>query len=73
VNGVLVRVALDEEAFRDLVAGKIVHAPTDKGAVEFILSDIGWSRMFVAIDDAMRAQRDVSLDPHDAGGRAEPK
>ena len=50
----MMRVRLDEKAFRALVAGKVI---TDRRAdVEIILSDIGWPRMLRAIEDAMNAQ-----------------
>lgn len=46
----VVRVVLDEAAFRDLVAGKIVSAGASPATpVEIILSDIGWNRMLLAI------------------------
>jgi hypothetical protein len=49
------RLILDEEAFRELVAGKVVELMTTTNTpIELILSDIGWSRMLIAIEDAMR-------------------
>jgi hypothetical protein len=49
------RVALDESAFRRLVAGQIVAATFDNGAaqIEIILSDIGWVPMLRAVLDGM--------------------
>lgn len=42
---------LDETAFRELVAGRVVTLAD--GRVKLILSDIGWWRMFQAIEDAL--------------------
>jgi hypothetical protein len=49
------RVALDETAFRQLVAGKVVAATFNNGAaqIEIILSDIGWVPMLRAVLDGM--------------------
>jgi hypothetical protein len=49
------RVALDEAAFRQLVAGQIVAATFDNGTarIEIILSDIGWVPMLRAMLDGM--------------------
>jgi hypothetical protein len=47
------RLVLNEEAFRELVAGKVVKLMTTTNTpIELILSDIGWERMFSAIRDA---------------------
>jgi hypothetical protein len=57
-------IRLDEDGFRDLVAGKPVtlHALTPMTAdgqdVRLILADIGWDRMEKAIADAERGGRD---------------
>jgi hypothetical protein len=67
-SGRPVRVALDEAAFRELVAGRIArlplrpwpHGEDPPVAVEIILSDIGWDRMQAAID---AAQREALSDP----------
>lgn len=49
----VIRAVIDEAAFRDLVAGRVATLRTaDGGRVEIILSDIGWSRMLLAIDAA---------------------
>jgi hypothetical protein len=45
------RVVLDETAFRELTAGRIVRLRVP--AVEIILSDIGWTSMLRAVIDAM--------------------
>jgi hypothetical protein len=59
---------LDEEAFRELVAGKVVKLMTTTNTpLELILSDIGWSRMLQAIDDAMRGQMHAALDRDTVG------
>jgi hypothetical protein len=53
------RVVLDEAAFRELVAGRVAKVEAgmfDKTPIEIILADIGWARMLVAVEDAMRAQ-----------------
>jgi len=50
------RIALDEAAFCDLVAGKEVERADLRGhKVQLILSDIGWDRMVDAIAEAMMA------------------
>jgi hypothetical protein len=51
----MIRLALDEAAFRDLVAGNVVKLRTTTNlSVELLLSDIGWSRMLTAVEDAIR-------------------
>jgi hypothetical protein len=45
------RVVLDETAFRELTASRVVRLRVP--AVEIILSDIGWTAMLRAILDAM--------------------
>jgi hypothetical protein len=49
------RVALDEAAFRQLVAGRVVAATFNDGAahIEIILSDIGFIPMLRAVLDGM--------------------
>jgi hypothetical protein len=57
-----IRLALDEAAFRELVAGRVARVPLRPWrhgedppvAAEIILSDIGWDRMRAAIDAAQR-------------------
>lgn len=56
-----VRVSLDEQMFRDLVAGLVVHFVPWGWAgndieVQIALKDIGWDRMQKALDDARRAR-----------------
>jgi hypothetical protein len=46
------RIALTEKQFRDLVAGKEVEELSSSGTIKIILSDIGYTRMRRAIDDA---------------------
>lgn len=50
-----IRVALNEEDFRNLVAGKVVTISSGRVvrgiSVEIILSDIGWGRMYAAIEE----------------------
>jgi len=53
----MTRIVLDEIKFRELVAGRIVRI----GEIEIILSDIGWSRMQAAIE---QAREPMSLSPH---------
>jgi hypothetical protein len=56
-----IRVRLTEETFGKLVAGEVVEIPdTEKSrgtpAVKIILADIGWDRMYAAIEKAMRSR-----------------
>jgi hypothetical protein len=53
-----IRIVLDEEAFRALVAGAVASFPTlgDRN-VEIILSDIGFDRMLIAVEDAIEARQ----------------
>jgi hypothetical protein len=51
------RIVLDEIKFRELVAGRIVRI----GEIEIILSDIGWSRMQAAIE---QASDPISVSPY---------
>ena len=71
----MIRLVLNEAAYRDLVAGRVARLTIDGRAVsemrratagipeqipvELILSDIGWARMVLALNDAMdeEAQR----------------
>jgi hypothetical protein len=53
----MTRIVLDEIKFRELVAGRIVRI----GEIEIILSDIGWSRMQAAIE---QARDPMSLSPY---------
>jgi hypothetical protein len=61
------RVVVDETAFRDLVDGRAVALTLSDGTkFDMILSDIGWARMLLTIDDARGLPRNiVSLDPED--------
>jgi hypothetical protein len=58
----MIRIALNEQDFRGLVAGKTVYAVNHVSGggipVEIILSDIGWSRMHAAIIDAINSATD---------------
>jgi len=59
----MLRIVLDETAFRDLVAGKAVRleATNPEGPpalVGIILSDIGFERMLRAIRDASQSTGD---------------
>jgi hypothetical protein len=47
----LQRVVLDETAFRELAAGRVVRLRAP--AVEISLADIGWTSMLRAVLDAM--------------------
>jgi hypothetical protein len=59
----MIRIILDEADFRDLVAGREVQARTlGAETVALILADIGWARMLVAIEDAIRAGMHDALD-----------
>jgi hypothetical protein len=74
----MMRLALDEAAFRDLVAGRVVRLTVsgsmvremlratagipEQVPVELILVDIGWARMLCAIDEAIVAQRNRALE-----------
>jgi hypothetical protein len=54
-----VRIPLDEEMLRDLLAGQVVTVPVIRPdgndyVVQFALKDIGWDRIQRALDDAMR-------------------
>ena len=56
----ILRIAIDEEAFRTLVTGGIaqvrgftVDAPAE---VELALSDLGFEQMLAAVRDAMQSQ-----------------
>jgi hypothetical protein len=62
----LVRIVLDETQFRALVAGQVLAANVDDRRVEIILSDIGWPRMWRAVEDARRAQGAPPPDPPQA-------
>ena len=53
----MTRIVLDEIKFRELVAGRIVRI----GEIEIILSDIGWSRMQAAIE---QASDPISVSPY---------
>lgn len=53
----VVRVALDEDAFRKLVRGEVVRVRSRGLWVELILSDIGFGRMEKALVDALADQR----------------
>jgi hypothetical protein len=51
------RVRIDEETFRALVRGEVVTVPSSNmspGApvVKVALADIGWDRMYKAVDEA---------------------
>jgi hypothetical protein len=60
----MIRIVLDAADFRDLVAGREVQARTlGAETVMLILADIGWARMLIAIDDAMRERMHDALDP----------
>lgn len=52
-----IRILLDEEDFRSLVAGGVVQVGMDVRAapvlVQIALKDIGWDRMTVALRDAI--------------------
>jgi hypothetical protein len=54
------RAVLDETAFRELVAGRVVRLRVP--AVELVLADIGWATMLRAVLDAMAPP----LDPPEA-------
>lgn len=58
----VMRVVLDEPAFRDLVAGKVV----DLGEVQLVLSDIGWNRQLCALLDALAGAPRRPRDPPQA-------
>ena len=56
-EGVPVRVALSEADFRKLVRGETVIKETITGkVVELILSDIGWGRIYNAVDTAYQGR-----------------
>jgi hypothetical protein len=59
------RFVMDEQRFRDLVAGKVVSFRLTRGAIEIILSDIGWKRMATAIGDAIDERLPSSARPPD--------
>ena len=60
----MIRIVLDEAEFRELVAGSEVQVRTlGAETVALILADIGWSRMLVAIDDAIREKMHKAIDP----------
>lgn len=70
-----IRLRLEEEHFRQLVAGKTVKIPWDEGngreyPIKIILEDIGWDRMAQAIYDAMDANIDDEPDIMGAGPAA---
>lgn len=44
-------IKLDEQAFRDLVAGKVVDLAG--GKVRLLLANVGWKQMLQAISEAM--------------------
>jgi hypothetical protein len=48
-----IHVALSEDDFRKLVAGKVVEVDSIP-RVRIILSDIGWVNIIVAVSDAMK-------------------
>jgi hypothetical protein len=56
----ILRAKIDEQAFRELVAGKVVRLETPRYgaeiAIEVILEDIGWGRMLDAIANAVAEQ-----------------
>jgi hypothetical protein len=61
----IAHIALNEEQFRDLVAGKVVEEKVAQGRliIRIILSDIGWERMRKALDiAATAASRSSSAD-----------
>jgi hypothetical protein len=49
----MIRIAFDETAFRQLVAGQVVAFNTNAAEVQIILSDIGWVPMLRAVLDGM--------------------
>ena len=58
------KVVIDERAFRDLVAGKVIR--DRRAAVEIILSDMDWMAMMQAILDAhVREEPQGALPPLD--------
>jgi hypothetical protein len=61
------RAVIDETAFRDLVDGRAVTLTLGTGSkIDVILSDIGWARMLLAIEDARGTPRRTMLpDPED--------
>lgn len=56
------RIILDEAAFRDLVAGKVISV----GDVKIILDDIGWNRQLCALIDALAGPLKLPPDPPEA-------
>jgi hypothetical protein len=57
----LLRARINEKAFRELVAGRVAKLETRHGAelaVEVILEDIGWSKILMAIHDAIGEKKD---------------
>lgn len=53
-------IMLDEECFRCLVSGGVVHA----GKIRIALSDIGFARMYKAIEQAESDSYVISKDLH---------
>ncbi len=62
-----IRISLNEEDFRQLVAGKIVEKPLEKplghSIVKIALQDIGWPQICDAIFDACLRKPDVTWPP----------
>jgi hypothetical protein len=61
-----IRIALDEQQFRQLVAGKEIVVPAlltspGRATVRIILSDIGFDRMAKAIADATSVHDETRL------------
>lgn len=52
-------VVLDEGMFRELVAGRPVNLTGAGLTVRVLLSDIGWQRMLVAVNDAWDASEET--------------
>jgi hypothetical protein len=60
------RVALDEGAFRSLVAGRTVAVRlSDGGQAEIILSDIGWPKILRAVLDGIALEPGLPKGPPD--------
>lgn len=49
-----IRVRLELQDFRDLVAGRVVEIKTPEGTVKIILADIGFPAMAKELSNAMR-------------------
>lgn len=53
----MIRIVLGEDEYRELVAGREVQVKTlGAETVALILADIGWARMLIGIEEAMRGQ-----------------